>query len=286
MPKEGNQAPGPDTVEIKNDLNGQAPTDADFLNLLNTTPPFAGFGFGGAQFIELAELRRTERKGDLVFLGFDKELSRHFGDCNSGAAAFVREKTFCMMPWTQEFAAPSHDIGIVTCGDLDLAIKAISVFCGHIATLGCRPILVGCDHTASLAAALGVAFSSEKPPVYLYFDAHLDLGLHNVTPNLHNGNFVNFLLKSDRIAEVVNVGSRCWSSFVPVYDNVPRFSIVKGGVPHVPPEKMIEQLSSLKGRTLYVSLDADVLDPSCAPNVSCPEPFGMSAMELFEVCNW
>ena len=37
---------------------------------------------------------------------------------------------------------------------------------------------------------------------------------------------------------------------------------------------------------MYVSLDADVLDPFCMPNACCPEPLGMQSGELLAVCQW
>jgi len=248
--------------------------------------PFAGFGFGGAQFIELERFQEVSRPGDVVFFGVDKELSRQIGNQNPGAATFVREKTFCMMPWTHACATASHDIGIVTSDDPEIAMQAVLIISKYITSLGCRPALIGCDHTASMAGVMGAADGSLIPPVYLYFDAHFDLGLHRKTTGLHNGNFVNFLLHSDRINKVVNVGGRSWSTFAPVYSDIPGFACVPGGVPHATAEEVIERLSCLRGTPLYVSIDADVLDPSCAPNVSCPEPFGMSVADLFIICEW
>ena len=49
---------------------------------------------------------------------------------------------------------------------------------------------------------------------------------------------------------------------------------------------LIEHLSDLRGSRVYVSLDADVLDPSCIPNTPCPEPFGLQTSELLALCQW
>ena len=59
-----------------------------------------------------------------------------------------------------------------------------------------------------------------------------------------------------------------------------------GGVPRLFVKGMIERLAPLRASAVYVSIDADVLDPACAPHVSCPEPFGMALEELFELCAW
>jgi arginase family enzyme len=49
---------------------------------------------------------------------------------------------------------------------------------------------------------------------------------------------------------------------------------------------IIARLAPLAGQSIFVSIDADVLDPSVAPNVPCPEPDGMSADDLLACCQW
>jgi len=250
----------------------------------------AGYGFGGAPVVALDRLPEASRPGDVVFFGVDTELGRRFGQGNPGAATFVREHTVCMMPWTRVAAPDCHDIGIVTVADPGAALRETTAIATWLARTGRRPALIGCDHTASLAAVLGVAAAGGAIPTYLYFDAHLDLGLHDPNPGtgpaLHNGNFVEVLRQTGQVGRVVNVGGRCWSRFAPVYRALPDFTCIPGGAPPPSAAAMIECLSWLAGSRLYVSIDADVLDPSAAPNVCCPEPFGLSAADLFSVCTW
>jgi arginase family enzyme len=250
----------------------------------------AGYGFGGAPVVELDRLPGASRPGDVVFFGVDTELGRRFGQGNPGAASFVRERTAGMMPWTRVAAPDCHDIGIVTATDPGVAMRETTAIATYLSRIGRRPALIGCDHTASLAAVLGTAAGGGTIPTYLYFDAHLDLGLHDPTPGagpaLHNGNFVELLRQTGQVGRVVNVGGRCWSRFAPVYDTLPDFTCIPGGAPQPSAAALIERLSWLAGSRLYVSIDADVLDPSAAPNVCCPEPFGLSTAELFSVCAW
>lgn len=245
-----------------------------------------GYGFGGAKITEMKQLMETSHASDIVFFGVDNELNRHLGVHNPGAASFVRKKTFCMMPWTQSRATPCHDIGIVTAEDPENTLQAVRFISKYLASIGMRPALIGCDHTASIGGVIGVTDAIKKPITYLYLDAHFDLGLHNITPDLHNGNFMSTLLKTKRVERVVNLGGRCSSNYVPVYKNVPGFICMPCEVEKTAPKEIIEHLSWFRGSSVYVSIDADVLDPSCAPNVSCPEPFGMTAFELFSICEW
>ncbi len=222
----------------------------------------------------------------MVFYGVNRELNRQFGCRNAGAAEFVRKKTACMMPWTQACHPACHDIGIVTAEDVDVAVRDVCAIGRHLTIHGWRPALIGCDHTASLIGLMGAVQGSRIPPVYLYFDAHYDLGRHAPDTGTHNGNFVDVLLNSDKVARVINVGGRSWSTFAPVYNEIPKFVSIPGGVPRLSAAEVIEKLYWLQGRPIYVSIDADVLDPACAPNVACPEPFGMSLEDLHTICAW
>ena len=256
----------------------------------NAASPTVGetvcYGFGGARVVELEKLHLLGRPGDVVFFGIDAEILRGFGAPNAGAATFVRDNTMCMMPWTQTCARPSYDIGIVTDKQPEIAQQRAESIARYIASLGCRPVMIGCDHSASLPALTGTLNGGGRTLTYLYFDAHFDLGLHAPTDRLHNGNFVGRILRMEQVSRVINIGGRSWSSFVPVYREVPGFTGIVGGVPPVAAAAVIERLAGLKGGPVYVSIDADVLDPSCAPNVPCQEPFGMTASDLFTICRW
>ncbi len=244
------------------------------------------YGFGGAPVVALERLAEASRPGDAVFFGVDTELGRRFGQGNPGAASFVRDRTLCMMPWTQACAGRCHDVGVVTAGQPEAAMREVTAIARYLAKIGRRPTLIGCDHTASLPAVLGTAAGAGPLPVYLYFDAHLDLGRHDQGVTLHNGNFIDRLLDSGQVGRVINVGARSWSRFDPAYRDVPGLTCIPGGVPAQSAAAVIEQLGVLRGTRLYVSIDADVLDPSAAPNVCCPEPFGLRPTELFAVCDW
>jgi arginase family enzyme len=241
-----------------------------------------GLGFSGAPVVELEQLHLYGGPGDVVFFGVDCELNRRFGDHNPGAATFLRQNTACMAPWTSRQGAPCQDIGVITATDPDIAMRDAVALAGYIASLGRRPVLIGCDHTASLAGISGLLNTTKLEPVYIYLDAHYDLGRHGEPAPLGNGNFVDMLLQSARIARVVNIGGRSWATFNPVYHHVAYFQ----AVPQTQAAVVIDALSWLRGHTVYVSIDADVLDPTAAPNVCCPEPFGMSPTDLLAICEW
>jgi agmatinase len=286
---EGHSTPMMPSLRALVDSMGNSPSPGEGkwpVSMATHHPAGFDFGFGGAQVMELEKLQDAGGSGNVVFFGVDKELRRHFGDANPGAATFVRKNTFCMMPWTQAHAGACHDIGIVNADEPQAVMQDVIALSDHLTKLGLRPVLIGCDHTASVANVMGMIQGGRSALTYLYFDAHFDMGMHSQAKELHNGSFVDLLRRTEQVAGVVNVGGRSWAIFDPVYTGVPKFVCVPGGVPHMTAAELIERLSWLKATSLYVSIDADVLDPSCAPNTSCPEPFGMMPAELFALCGW
>jgi agmatinase len=245
-----------------------------------------GFGFSGAPILPQERLPEVARPGDVVFFGVDQELNRRFGHSNRGAASFIRQRTIGMLPWTQAQGRPCHDVGLIEAEGCGEALEAACQTSERIATLGCCPVLIACDHTASLAGALGVVRGQDRPVAYLYFDAHFDLGLHHPAGEVHNGNFVERLRRLEGISRIVNLGGRGWSCWAGAYAQVPGFRSIAGGERWVSVPDALARLDDLRGRELYVSIDADVLDPSIAPNVACPEPFGMRLEDLFALCSW
>jgi len=235
-------------------------------------------GFGGASRVDWQFLTEFGQAGDLVFFGCDIEISRRYGIANPGTASFVRERT--AMSGTDR---PGHyDLGVLTLAEPANAVGEIAAAAARIILgFGGLPVLIACDHTASLGALLGSSLGSGTAPVYIYFDAHFDLG-RNCAPDdfLHNGGFVGEILRQGWASQAVNIGGRSKETGIEYPDTPKNFHSIPGN------GEAIARLAPLAGREVHVSIDADVLDPGIAPNVSCPEPDGMTAEALLDCCRW
>jgi hypothetical protein len=158
-------------------------------------------GFAGAPLIDLQFLTEFGQVGDLVFFGCDIEINRRYGLANSGAVNFVRAKT-CMAELT---LSGTYDLGTIASSDPADALTEI----GAIARFGDLPVLIACDHTASLGGLLGSMSDHSEAPVYVYFDAHFDLGRNCASDDLlHNGGFVGEILRQKWARYAINVGGR------------------------------------------------------------------------------
>jgi arginase family enzyme len=219
--------------------------------------------------------------GDLVFFGCDIEINRRYGIANPGAASFVRAGAAL----TGMYPPGCYDLGIMALTDPVNAVAEIAAAAARIIIgLGGLPVLIACDHTASLGALLGSSLGSGSAPVYIYFDAHYDLGRNCASGDLlHNGGFVGEILRQGWASRAVNIGGRSSETGVDYPDTPKNFSSipVDGET-----EAIIARLTPLAGQQVHVSIDADVLDPNIAPNVSCPEADGMTAEALLDCCRW
>ena len=240
----------------------------------------SNLGFAGAPIVDWQFLYQFAAYGDMIFFGCDIQISRRYGTENNGAASFVRANT----SHGDMHAAGIYDIGMIEQADPSSAVEEIAATVSRIiADLGCMPVLVGCDHTASMAGFLGAVDGKCERLVYVYFDAHFDLGRNWATDDLlHNGGFVGEILSQRWASVAVNIGGRGTATKLH-FPDTPHFVSIPASRSR---KDVIATLAGLAGEKIYVSIDADVLDPSQAPNVSCPEPAGMKADDLLAYCDW
>ncbi|MFJ8666251.1 arginase family protein [Streptomyces sp. NPDC093600] len=234
-------------------------------------------GFGGAPVVALDALVPTVSPA-ACFFGVDVDLSKRFGDSSDGAAAFVRQWSARMRPWTRGHRPSAVDVGVLSGEPADV-IRGASEIVSRAFASGYVPVAVGCDHTVSYPVAMTAARRHEDL-TYVYLDAHLDLGLHlgDGSDGVHNGNFVAAMAAGGAFREIVNIGARAWTTYDEVYGAGCPVTIVREVDP--------AGLSALRGRKVHVSLDIDVLDPVYVPNTGSREPFGASPQQVRDVLTW
>jgi agmatinase len=114
------------------------------------------------------------------------------------------------------------------------------------------------------------------------FDAHLDLRDTLYGLKISHATFLRRLLEDNKSLKVYHIGSH---TFV---DEELDFAISHGVDLYTYydiTEKKIESLKNIirNDEEIYVSVDMDVLDPSCAPGVANPEPEGLNYEMLFNL---
>ena len=140
---------------------------------------------------------------------------------------------------------------------------------------GAIPIFLGGDHSVTAPIVAGV-HAGLGPVHILHIDAHPDTYENfNGNPRSHASPFAR-ILERGHAASLTQIGVRTVNRHC--RDQAYRYGV-----------RMIEmkdfEISSLPAfsEAIYISIDLDGLDPSCAPGVSHPEPGGLTMRELLAV---
>ncbi|MCL4343339.1 MAG: agmatinase [Nitrososphaerota archaeon] len=132
---------------------------------------------------------------------------------------------------------------------------------------------IGGEHLITLPIA-----SNLKDASIVVFDAHFDLRDELYGLKVSHATFFRRLLESKQI-KAVHAGAHAYLD-----DELQ--SARNLGVRVITQENLRNDrrslLDALPDGPLYISVDTDVLDPSCAPGVGNPEPGGLAYSELFD----
>lgn len=176
--------------------------------------------------------------------------------------------------------ALGEDIPIDDLGDLaldegagdDAAIEAA-------VTQACRegrvPICLGGDHAVTYPVLRGIA-AVHGPVAILHIDAHPDLyDALDGNPRSHGSPFAR-IMEARLARRLVQVGIR-------TLNRHQREQAARFGVEIVPMRDFSPAAVPVPGGPVYVSIDLDGLDPSCAPGVSHHEPGGLTTRQLLDL---
>jgi agmatinase len=188
--------------------------------------------------------------------------------------------------------------GLVDCGDVALAganaqqlHHLIASTVTEILAGGAIPIVCGGDHSIPIPCVRALAAHSSARLGYLHIDSHLDTadGLAGEKdtmaspisriveiPGVSPDNVVIFGARG--LGNPPNLVERARGLGVRV---MPMSEIAAQGVGAAIDEALDTIWSGADA--VYVSLDNDALDPSCAPGTTAPEPGGLTARELLTI---
>ncbi len=205
----------------------------------------------------------------------------------------IREQSRLMRPYNPELADfnPMERLGLVDCGNVRLtpgrildAFELIESATAHIVAQGIVPITMGGDGSVSYPQMRAVGKLHHDLSV-IHLDAHTDT-TPPVPGNEHNAGTQFHHAATERIIDPeasYHIGIRGTtylpSGFVRTralgYNIIPLNDLLRRGLG----ETLRELHEKLDMRPVYLCLDMDVFDPSCAPGVCAPSWGGLSARE-------
>lgn len=224
----------------------------------------------------------------VVGVPYDATASFRRG-AHEGPAA-IRHASYNFETWLLELGLDIDDVPVHDAGDVpevfapsemvDLVDRSLSVMLGD----GKLPILLGGEHNATEGAIKALSRRYEDL-VILVLDAHLDFR------DEYLGEPRSHACVTRRCSELVGVDNIAVCGVRSVSPEELEIS-QDVGLAFAPADRVREEgldtvledlLGSIGNGPLYLSIDLDVLDPSHAPGVQNPEPWGLTPLDVRHV---
>lgn len=220
--------------------------------------------------------------GKYVILGVPLDISGTHRHGTDRAPEAIRQESYNFETFLYDLGIDLADVAIHDMGDLAINDNMhLEVFdaVARILASGKIPIMMGGEHSITPYAI--EAFSDVS---VLVFDAHLDYR------DEYEGDENNHACAIRRIDEkispekVLPVGIRsiCKEEYEDARTHGLEY-ITADQVRRMGTKELIKFIDELMPGNIYVSIDMDGIDPSFAPGVGTPEPFGLKPMIVRDV---
>jgi arginase len=214
----------------------------------------------------------------LLGLPFDEASSFRRGA--AGAPPLIRAamRSDASNMWTEALVDLGAPGAYADAGDADLsgdARGAMTAAVAGVMAAGGRPLVLGGDHAVTWPVLRAVRAAHRELSI-LHFDAHNDLYDHfEGDRGSHACPFAR-IMEAGLADELVQVGIRAMTGHQ--REQADRF-----GVDVIDMRRWVAGVRPSLKYPVYISLDADVLDPAFAPGVSHREPGGLSVRDVLTV---
>jgi len=213
-----------------------------------------------------------------VILGVPYDAGSTFRPGCRLAPARVREVSQNLETYDPVSRVDPADLPVADVGDIQECIsplrmvELVSKVVAELSSSGRVVVGIGGDHTVTLGLVKGLG----RQVSLVMFDAHLDYrDEYPEGEKLSHATVLRRLKETGLVKDALVVGARGVSrEEVEALDEGVRVLYAWSDL-----SALRDELSAL-GKPRYVTVDVDVLDPSVAPGVSCPEPGGLSYLEL------
>lgn len=188
-------------------------------------------------------------------------------------------------------AIPFEQCSIVEYGDVQFSginhedrVNDIYKTYTRISEANVFPLSVGGEHT--LTYPILKAIAHDEPLGLIHLDAHCDTTgfLCDDPSEIHDGNFASRAAMEGLIdpERTIQIGIRGASSWCWEFSEDTGMRVVYAEeVQSRGMQAIIEEARQLMGdHPCYLTIDVDVLDPTCMPGTGVPEPFGLTPVDV------
>lgn len=230
-------------------------------------------------------------KADYIILGIPFDVTSTYRTGARFGPNAIRQASLNIETYSFRTGMDIEDLRLHDLGDLHVStdtektLKKTALVINNILEAGKTPAIIGGEHTITLGVMKGLAEKAEKTAV-VSFDAHLDLRNEFMGLKLSHTTFMRRINEQIKPAKIIEVGTRAVCKEELGYAK-------KAGVEFFTAQQIRRdgdaQIAKLlrqklaKYRSLYLSVDMDVLDPAYVPAVQNPEAEGLEAHTLLNI---
>lgn len=215
----------------------------------------------------------------LVGLPFDGTCS--FRPGSRFASGQIRLASIGIETYSPYFDKDLEDISFCDCGDVDLpfgntvkALDMIETCAKEMRDAGKIWFGVGGEHLVTYPAFK--SYFDKYPDLFLiHFDAHTDLREHYLGEKLSHASVIKRIAELTGFENICQIGIR--SGEKAEFDLMKRHNTLIKTI-----SEFSQRLEKIGTRPIYLTVDADVLDPSIFPGTGTPEPGGFTFSDLID----
>lgn len=234
-----------------------------------TTQTFIGFD---ASFEE----------ANVVLFGAPFDGTTSFRPGTRFAPAAIRPDSYGLETYSPYLDLDLSDYKIADVGDIDLpfgnttrALRMLNETATTILNADKKPLMIGGEHLVSLPII--EALVKKYPDLHIiHFDAHTDLREDYLGEPLSHASVMRRawdLIGDGRIFQFgIRSGLKSEFEWAKSHTSLQRFNT----------NGLLETITDLKGKPVYLTIDLDVLDPSIFPGTGTPEPGGITMKDLLD----
>jgi agmatinase len=238
--------------------------------------------------------QKTFEKAEYIVLGVPFDVTSTYRTGARFGPNAIRQASLNIETYSFRTGLDVEDLNLHDLGDLHIStdtektLERIALVIKEIVEAGKTPVTIGGEHAITLGIMKGLENKASKTAL-VSFDAHLDLRDEFMGLKLSHTTFMRRINEEVKPAKIIEVGTRAVCKEELAYAKKAEIEFfTTQQIRNEGNESIIKKLKEklAKYKSIYLSIDMDVLDPAYAPAVQNPEPEGLETHNLLDIlCN-
>jgi len=235
--------------------------------------------------------QKPYKDADYVILGVPFDVTSTYRTGARFGPTAIRQASLNIETYSFRTGLDVEDLRLHDLGDLHVSadtrktLKTLELVTKDTVEDGKVQVTIGGEHTITLGIAKGLGDRASKTAI-VSFDAHLDLRSEFLGLKLSHTTFMRRINEEAKTAKIIEVGTRAVCKEELAYAKKAEIEffttkqIRRQGSEQI--AKLLKEKLA-KYKSIYLSVDMDVLDPAYVPAVQNPEPDGLEMHMLLDI---